>query len=288
MDKFIFIGGLPSSGSTLLTSLLNKNIKSITLNETGILTRYKKNHAPWIDLTAKNKDSKIKFSKKFLNNLKNNVLHDLEIFNKLRNQYTKDSGSFLIEKTPENIFAFDTLLQDNPNLKVVLTDRDMDEVVYSLRKRGFSLKEAVFIYSCHKYHILMLKKKFKERVFVCSYKKIINNSEEVISKIINFYNTVREYNIFEHLHKPIILNSWTFTPNEPIKKQNKIFLPLIYFILKESFLIEIKKRHYLAHELSKNLLNSINSKEYKDFEISMNNNLLKNLYYLFKPKIKIN
>ncbi len=288
MDKFIFIGGLPSSGSTLLTSLLNKNITAITLNETGILTRYKKNHAPWISLAAKNKDYKIQFSKKFINNLENNILLDLEAFKKLRNQYTQDNESYLIEKTPENIFAFDALLQDHPTLKVVLTDRDMDEVVFSLKERGFLLKEAVFIYSCHKYYILMLKRKFKDRVFVCSYEKIINNTDDVISELLSFYNTKKVNNKFENLYEPLKLDSWAFSPKDSISRQKKNFLPIIYKILKESFLIEINKRQYLTHELSKNLLNCLDKTKYKDLDISNNNNFINKLNDLFKAKIKIN
>jgi hypothetical protein len=193
--QILLIGGVPSSGSTWLVHLLSQNKLFFCLPETGLFTQGKvfcledtasgglNSQVPWIDIAAKTRSalgwvidvSNAKGSQfspiKFLSNKISTIVNTNQI---------------VVEKTPENIFAFKYYLQEKKDRQVVVTFRKLEEVCASLMRRGFSKIESILIWFAHALEIFRICKEYPERVYFISYLRLRKGPSEVVSQITDF------------------------------------------------------------------------------------------------------
>ena len=203
MDNIFLVGGSPSSGSTLLVRLLDSQQGIKCLPETGLFANGQHlisndiecqeggNHRgidlssslPWLDTAAKLSDS-IGIPVEIFHKLFSVSANSFEITKKLFPQYQNVN---LVEKTPENIFAFQTYLSLSARNKVVITTRDYVSVTQSLYRRGFSVAESLLIWFSHSYESALLIRDFPNQVYQCSYEGLTENPSTTIEEIIGFW-----------------------------------------------------------------------------------------------------
>lgn len=195
-DKILLIGGIPSSGSTRLVKILSSDHRFFCLPETGIFTKgyqlnpknmYAQNHlrseVTWIDVAAKIKHSLgIKLPKYEEHTLFCPISYILSYFK------AGAIGKVIVEKTPENIFAFDNYLSASAAHKVIVTTRDVRAVCASLFKRGLSFLDAILIWFAHAYEAWHLITKYPKQVLHFPYQLISNRSSIVFKMINNFFD----------------------------------------------------------------------------------------------------
>ncbi|MCP3868555.1 MAG: sulfotransferase, partial [Gammaproteobacteria bacterium] len=197
MNDIFLIGGSPSSGSTLLVSLLNNQEDVLCLPETGLFVHGKNLiedhpdateidinlHLPWVDTGAKVSQA---------------IGLDIDTFDKassdfptafdlLRYYINSTTAPYLVEKTPENIFGFYYYLESSMKNRVVVTIRDALSVTQSLHRRGFTIVEALIIWFGHSYETARLIQKFPDQVFPCTYEQLTRHPQETIHEIIEFW-----------------------------------------------------------------------------------------------------
>lgn len=207
VDNIFLVGGSPSSGSTLLVRLLDSQQGIKCLPETGLFANGQylisnsiehqegSNHIgidlnsslPWLDTAAKLSDS-IGVPVETVNKLFSISANSFDITKKLFPQYQNVN---LVEKTPENIFAFQTYLSLSAGNKVVITTRDYVSVTQSLYRRGFSVAESLLIWFSHSYESALLIRDFPNQVYQCSYKSLTENPSTTIEEIIEFWDIGR-------------------------------------------------------------------------------------------------
>ena len=202
MHDIFLIGGSPSSGSTLLVNLLNKHQDTLCLPETGLFVhgdnlvhrtigtqeqedKYEldlNSYLPWLSTEAKvsqaiglNPGAYQKAIKDFPTS-----------FDLLRAFVDPERKTFLVEKTPENVFAFYPYLADSPGNRVVLTIRDALSVTQSLFRRGFNTVESLLIWFGHSYETARLIRDFPSQVYQCTYDHLTRAPLKTVEEIIDF------------------------------------------------------------------------------------------------------
>ena len=196
MQDIFLIGGAPSSGSTLLVNLLNRRDNLICLPETGLFGHGRN----LIDLSMKATDENLSwFLPWLLTGVK--VSHALgwredeydksireypTVFKLLRSRIDPDRKYWLIEKTPENIFAFDQYLGQSNKKRVIVTSRDALSVVQSLMRRGFTLLEGMLAWFAHSYETVQLISNYPSQVYHCTYNRLTREPVIVTAEIVQF------------------------------------------------------------------------------------------------------
>jgi hypothetical protein len=196
MQDIFLIGGSPSSGSTLLVNLLNRNKNLVCLPETGLFVHGRNLidlsadiaghnlgwHLPWL-LTGVKVTKALGWSE---NEYDNAHSHYPTAFEFLRSRIDPDRKYWLIEKTPENIFAFEQYLGQSKKNRVIVTSRDALSVVQSLMRRGFNMLEGMLAWFAHSYESAQLMANYPSQVYHCAYDRLTREPEEVASEVVHF------------------------------------------------------------------------------------------------------
>lgn len=194
--EVLLIGGVPSSGSSLLIKLLSRDERLLCLPETGLfchgrsfdrrsdrsrpgsLTR----QVPWVDTRLK---------------LALALGWDIDVkkqggaiqpFKVLQTHLGNCGGRIVVEKCPENVFAFDAYLSADSNRRTVLTSRALDSVCVSLTRRGFNMFEALLIWFAHAYETWRILQSFPGQVCHVRYDEIVSEPEVTCERILCFIN----------------------------------------------------------------------------------------------------
>lgn len=196
MSKLIVIGGSPSSGSTLLVSQLNQKQGVFCLPETGLLSHgaYLKKfisneevehrldlYLPWLCAKTKFAQSmgwnieEVSDAFQFYNN-------SFELLGDLFNPLGK---KILVEKTPENIFSFQNLIE-NEDVKLIVTTRSALGVTASLVSRGFTILEALLIWFAHCYTGIKLIHQHPSKIFHFRYRAFCSDPLKILDAIFEF------------------------------------------------------------------------------------------------------
>ena len=197
MHNIFLIGGSPSSGSTLLVNLLNSHSNVIALPETGLFVHGENLtagntssdnlnlniHLPWIN-TGEKVAQAIGLDPETYDHAVNKYP---TAFDLLRAYVNPDKSSYLIEKTPENIFAFYTYLSASPKNRVVVTIRDALSVTQSLVRRGFTIAESLLIWFGHSYETARIVRDFSGQVYQCTYENLTKNPSKTVDEIMEFW-----------------------------------------------------------------------------------------------------
>lgn len=191
--KVLLIGGTPSSGSTFLVYLLSKNGAFLCLPETGLFTQGRvfstgkkstnrlHHGVPWVNI--KEKAFQATGWTLQLEEDKEGFFSPIDI---LKNQLNQETTQIIVEKTPENIFAFHHYLLADPERKVVVTSRKLEDSCFSLMKRKFTMVEALMIWFAHAYEVFCLIEAFPRQVFHVPYEKLCLDPNSIVTRIVDF------------------------------------------------------------------------------------------------------
>lgn len=196
MNGLSLIGGMPSSGSTLLVDLLSNRPGVLCLPETGLfahgrnvvdLSASAAKHdltwnLPWLDTGTKVAQS-LGWSASMLDSAAERFSTTLAL---LDDAIDRTPGTLVIEKTPENAFALGRYLDGDPGRRAVVTTRDAPSVIQSLMRRGFGLSEAAVMWFAYAYYIARLLESNPRRVFHCRYSELTTSPEQTVDAISRF------------------------------------------------------------------------------------------------------
>ncbi len=214
--KGVLIGGLPSSGSTLLSLMLDShpelicgpeltifshsllwNPKKLTENN-ALLAWFSNNKCdgviPWSKIDEKN----LAFyhtERSEIINLVNSCDNLFELGDKLYAKKMKEVGaSKWIEKTPQNIYALNAYLQVNRKATAIMTIRDPRAVIDSLMRRNISpeIASRVWVIEASIIHALITDPTINSRLYLLRYENLISDTEEVLQELCQFIHIYKD------------------------------------------------------------------------------------------------
>lgn len=196
----VIIGGFPSSGSTLLFNKICNYFENFYL-ETGIFCNsqiYGSLQKNIFDLHEKIYDE-INYIKFF-------------DFNKSRDKNYKNFSNIILksknflEKTPENIFFFNEIKSFDPDIHLIVTQRNIYDIFCSLQLRKLDVDFISLIIGLTSYYINLYKKIKIKKIYFLDYFEILN--DEIILKKLNFLKNYRKRNIDEV--QEVFMRTWKF------------------------------------------------------------------------------
>ena len=184
-EKFIFICGMPRSGTTLIEQIISSHREVLATGENNYLSIFiKENYFYNFTLSEK----------KILNDIhvKENVFQDFV----LKSLYNHNFNSKVFtDKSVQNFFWIGFIKYFFPNSKIIVTDRNSKDICLSIFKINFESSFMNFAYNqkdiaefYNLYYDLMKfwKKLFPNEIYTINYENLIKNSEVEIKKLINF------------------------------------------------------------------------------------------------------
>jgi len=196
--------GSGSSGTTLLSNLLNRHPEIVCGEELGffskpivysdfdllkrysfLIKRYGVSSAPlFSDRSILRNTEYFHLDKSAFDYIK--FSSDLQDF---VGQFTADvlkrcNKQIFAEKTPENIFFLEEFLKEFPDAKVVHLVRDPRDVILSLMKRGVSLKQATLVWLGSVAAIQ--KNRGDQRLLEMRYEDLVHTPELILKRISAF------------------------------------------------------------------------------------------------------
>ena len=183
----IFIIGMPRSGSTLVESIISSGKSKIPNGgETAIIN--------WAILKNYRNDlmnedmNKIIIDKK---KLKNDILNKYKNLKLLK----KDNNFFFTDKSLENFFYIDLILELFPNAKFIHCERNKVDNIIAIYQNFLtkmswthSLKDIIKYYNNYLEVMITFNKKFKEKIFSIKLEDLTINSKKVSQDIFKFCN----------------------------------------------------------------------------------------------------
>ena len=185
--NIIFIIGLPRSGSTFIESILSQSSKEIK--------SFGEFHG--INMCIFDQVAEIIYSSQF--NLKEfNFRIDKNLFQKsLKNKFLFKKNQIIIDKSLENIFNIEIILQFFPNAKFIHTFRNYEDSLISIYQSMLSeLSWAHDINSIKKYVnnynkvIKFFKTKYPDKIIDLDIRELTNSKESEAKKVFEFCNLV--------------------------------------------------------------------------------------------------
>tara|TARA_B100000579_G_scaffold372158_1_gene335152 strand:+ start:2373 stop:3917 length:1545 start_codon:yes stop_codon:yes gene_type:complete len=188
--KFIFIVGMPRSGTSLIEQILSSHSNVYGAGELPFL--------------------KIEINKKF-NFYKNSNINILDEFNKLdeiSSQYQyfanfyDSKTEYFIDKLPSNFLWVGFIKLLFPDAKIIYTKRNLEDVCISCYKNNFEpglnwtneISDIVKMYKEHSKIMDFWKNKTENFIYTVEYEQLVNNFEMDLKKILEFCNLPFEEN----------------------------------------------------------------------------------------------
>ncbi|PLX92973.1 MAG: hypothetical protein C0621_08470 [Desulfuromonas sp.] len=182
--KFLFVVGMPRSGSTLVEQILASNDNSITLGESHIFSEVTCQVLP---------------NPQDLGRIGARILSTEEIA-KIKSRFTQaifrkqKPKEFVIDKTLINKFHIGQILQSIPGAKIIWARRDPRDVCMSCYLNDFSgaLPYRHDLKTLARYHnrteelMKFWIKKHPESIYELHYEELIKNTEEYIKRLVDF------------------------------------------------------------------------------------------------------
>ena len=182
--KFIFIVGMPRSGTSLIEQILSSHSNVYGAGELPFLKR--------------------EINKKF-NFYKNNNINILDELNKLdeisaKYQYLANffnsEKEYFIDKLPLNFLWIGFIKILFPDAKIIYTKRNIEDVCISCYKNNFEqglnwtnkISDIVKMYKEHSKIMDFWKNKTKNFIYTVEYEHLVNNFENDLKKILEFCN----------------------------------------------------------------------------------------------------
>lgn len=239
-----FIVGMPRSGTTLLSLILNNHSEIAVPPETHFFGRFAK-------LFKKNKLSNIQNNLDFflnssnvkdfnlshqdINNIKINILNNHEINNRVIldsviTSYCKNNNKkYWGEKTPGHVFYLNQILFYFPESKIIQIVRDPRDVTLSLKKVPW--EKGNIIEYIRKWKLSMnmkyrCKELNKSNYLEVKYENLISNTKREIEIIcrflgIKFENDMINYHLKKNTNFNIYKEPWKKKNIQPIDSDNK-------------------------------------------------------------------
>ena len=210
--KIIFILGMPRTGTSLVEQIISSHNKVYGAGELPLLDQYFRNYINKFKERKNLEEDLIKFKKNYL-----------EIIEKMTN------SNIVTDKAPLNFRWIGLIKIIFPSAVIIHCKRDPLENSWSIYKNDFDggmlfsndTKDLANYYKIYQDLMIFWKNYFDKEIFDLNYEDLINNSENVIKKIINFcglewqdkcleyYNNKRSIKTvsFSQARKPIYKNS---------------------------------------------------------------------------------
>lgn len=259
IERTVLIGGTPSSGSTLLSVMLDAHPEIHCGPEIGLLANSALYSADF-RVTAQNLCKRLQphewQKNDALANLEagfcpyalidesnlasyghslDSVLHLLSYCESVTSfleclymsAYSRHGKAIWAEKTPSNLYAFEAFLNHFPAGRVLYVVRDPRAVIASLLKRGMSLRRAISIWLVEV--AICERLSSHPRVLRVKYEDLVQDTVSTLHRVITFLNvapeisTMLRYNEtsdrINHDTTLKSLESWNANPTQPITKK---------------------------------------------------------------------
>ena len=252
----VLVGGSPSSGSTLLATILDSHPDVICGPETTLFchpliwNNYESARSNLDDILFKDSsyDGVLDFSiphEPFLNYYKINKKEIIDYAKNANKAYdffqkffyhsaNKTKDKICIDKTPQNLYAVDSFLRGNGFASAIIIKRDPRAILSSLINRGISVKSACanIAIEINIINSLLKDKTLKNRILFIDYEDLITNPRETCISICKYLKISSKY-IDEMINrksssrrddisslKNSLLKVWTSNPLKRISKRS--------------------------------------------------------------------
>jgi tetratricopeptide (TPR) repeat protein len=232
-NEHIFIVGLPRSGSTLVETILSHNSKSIV--SVGEF------HG--INTSILDQISKFIFSQNFKYTDYQFVI-DRKIFqNSLIEKYNNFERSIYLDKSLENFFNIDIILEFFPNAKFIHTFRNYEDSILGIYLSmlpelswSHNIKNIINYIKNYKRVINYYISKYPDKIIDVDLSKLTNNQESEGKKILEFCNIPVNDNFLNFYKNKKLFNktnSFLQVRNKIMKYENEKYKHY-YYLLKDS------------------------------------------------------
>jgi len=232
-NEHIFIVGLPRSGSTLVETILSHNSKSIV--SVGEF------HG--INTSILDQISKFIFSQNFKYTDYQLVI-DRKIFqNSLIEKYNNFERSIYLDKSLENFFNIDIILEFFPNAKFIHTFRNYEDSILGIYLSmlpelswSHNIKNIINYIKNYKRVINHYISKYPDKIIDVDLSKLTNNQESEGKKILEFCNIPVNDNFLNFYKNKKLFNktnSFLQVRNKIMKYENEKY-KRYYYLLKDS------------------------------------------------------
>ena len=219
--KIIFICGMPRSGTTLLEQIISSHKNVLATGENNFVSSFiEENYLNNFSLSYK-KIIKDIFARE---NLPLNYVH------KLLDEYNFNSKVFT-DKSVENFLWIGFIKIFFPNSKIILTERNVKDICWSLYKINFknrfmnftyNQKDISNFYNSYLELVEFWKKLFLDDIYIAKYEKLIEAPKIEIRKIINFCDLEWDSNCLQHDNNKSAINTASINQaRRPIYKSSK-------------------------------------------------------------------
>ena len=232
-NEHIFIVGLPRSGSTLVETILSHNSKSIvSVGEFHV-----------INTSILDQISKFIFSQNFKYTDYQLVI-DRKIFqNSLIEKYNNFERSIYLDKSLENFFNIEIILQFFPNAKFIHTFRNYEDSILGIYLSmlpelswSHNIKNIINYIKNYKRVINHYISKYPDKIIDVDLSKLTNNQESEGKKILEFCNIPVNDNFLNFYKNKKLFNktnSFLQVRNKIMKYENEKYKHY-YYLLKDS------------------------------------------------------
>jgi len=229
----IIIGGPPSSGSSLLSVILNRHSKIACIQESHLLTK-EKLHLSWHKMKKKIKAGSLhspgwhQYSNVDLPNQEvsqfDTILESATSISEFANLYFSEvarnnSKEIWAEKTPANVYFFHRIANDLFKSQFILTIRDPYDVIASLIQRGKSNIDAVSLCLLNMGIGFIQSKSIP--MHLMRYEDLVQTPNSSIQELCRFLNIDFELTMLDSSEKPAVkMEGWNHYEDGPIKSDS--------------------------------------------------------------------
>ena len=278
----IIIGGSGSTGSTLLSTILNRHPEvaigpELSLFNKPVLyqqpyTKFKRNLERYINIGTSTKGwylywrtfrelEHFGWDKNSIIELSNECNNIREFIDRFFTRYlTINEKNIWGEKTPSNSYYFDSFLDLYPKARIIHIVRDVRDVVASFKKRGMNsyTSSMQWLYNT----AMGLRLNQNKAYYQISYEDLVSDTEKSLQNLCGFLNIDFDKSMImpSNENKEIYIDSWRNKPSGPIKSSSignnkKILNRYDYFIFDH---IQISKNHINKFGIKNKSIHSVN------------------------------
>jgi tetratricopeptide (TPR) repeat protein len=229
----IFIVGLPRSGSTLVETIISHNSENVQ--------SFGEFHA--INQSILEQIGSIIYSKEF--NLKNFefILDKRKIQDSLLERYQNFNKDILLDKSLENFFNIDIILEFFPNAKFLHTYRDPNDAIIGIHQRmmpdlswSHSICDITEYTKNYDNIINFFKNKYPSKILDIELNKLTNEKEIQAKRILDFCNIKFESNYLDFYKNKKLFNKTNsfLQVRDKIKKYKSHKYQHYYYLLEKS------------------------------------------------------